>query len=193
MSGVRGSFTQLRALREKIAGLPSDIVKGELAQVLSGTALKLIADEFKYGVDPYGRKWKPVKRGGQPLIKTGRLRASFSARPAPGGISIDTTVAYAAVHQNGADVAPHSRLQGGTIWSHPETGRILSKAQAKRRTLVVEHKFSHKTYGSGFKITRRMFIPTGTLGAIWRNAFRRDSLSFFRRYFKKSGGEGGAE
>lgn len=64
---------------------------------------------FDAGTDPYGTPWLPLKiRAGQPLRDTDRLRNSIQhAVPAPNVVEVGTNVAYAPVHQFGAQVPAH--------------------------------------------------------------------------------------
>lgn len=75
---------------------------------------------FRRSEDPYGRPWKPVKRGGQPLVDSGRLRRSFSYRVERDGLVVGTNVNYAAVHQGGALIRaknhPYLRFRVGNQW-----------------------------------------------------------------------------
>lgn len=75
---------------------------------------------FRRSQDPYGRPWKPVKRGGQPLVDRGRLRRSFGFQVERDGVVIGTYVRYAAVHQEGATITarnhPYLRFRVGGQW-----------------------------------------------------------------------------
>lgn len=70
--------------------------------------------QFSQGQSPAGQPWRPLsavtqamrhgrRAGGQPLLDTGRLRASIGAAVQPDGrsVSISTNVPYAAIHQYG--------------------------------------------------------------------------------------------
>lgn len=57
---------------------------------------------FRAGTDPYGLPWlAPVLRQGQPLIDTGRLRASISSRVVGQEVEVGTNLIYAPIHQFG--------------------------------------------------------------------------------------------
>jgi len=75
---------------------------------------------FRRSEDPYGRPWKAVRRGGQPLVDRGRLRRSFSYRVDRDGLVIGTNVRYARVHQTGAVIRaknhPYLRFRVGGQW-----------------------------------------------------------------------------
>ena len=60
---------------------------------------------FKLGVDPWSQPWMKLKyRQGQPLRDSGRLQRSIVSQADATGVTIGTNIAYARVHQNGADI-----------------------------------------------------------------------------------------
>lgn len=87
---------------------------------------------FRQGRDPWGHPWKPLKwraprmtkRGkvskagakqmemnaagtpGQPLVHTGMLRRSITAKADTAGVQVGTNLIYARVHQFGAKILP---------------------------------------------------------------------------------------
>lgn len=73
-----------------------------------------IRGQFQQGKSPYGERWAALssvtqrrnngkRAGGQPLLDTGRLRSSISAKAEGGNsVSIGTNLVYAGLHQNGA-------------------------------------------------------------------------------------------
>ena len=102
MGGIVGSFASLRALKKQIDGMKSPAFNDALGKRLGAVAIRLVADEFRAESDPYGRAWKKLSyRKGKILQLTGRLKNSFHSKPAPGGFTIGTNVAYAAPHQEG--------------------------------------------------------------------------------------------
>lgn len=111
----------LRGLRDRLAGLQTATFQMRLATKCGAAALKLVADEFRGSHDPRGNPWQPLKyrqggkmrrgqygprRAGKPLMKTGRLRASFSTAVTPNGFRIGTAVQYAGYHQTGTATIP---------------------------------------------------------------------------------------
>lgn len=119
MSGasLTGDFDALKALREDLARVGADgvalAVKGMAAE-----AVDLVADGFRSSTAPSGAAWRPLARArsrnrrrgdrGKPLVDTGRLRASVTARPVVtrDSFTIGTNVIYAATHQYGRGPIP---------------------------------------------------------------------------------------
>jgi len=105
----------------------------QLSMLISASGLKLVADEFRKETDPYGVKWAPLKRErarnrrarlramargkkvkGQKILQdTGRMKGSVGAKPLNRQARIVIPTWYAAVHQNGAHIAPKGRLGSG--------------------------------------------------------------------------------
>lgn len=82
---------------------------------------KEIQKNFDQGVDPYGRKWRPLSRAymeatgrtNPPLTDTGRGRRSVKVAPLSGaGLTITIGVLYMVYHQFGG--ASHLRGPGGS-------------------------------------------------------------------------------
>lgn len=115
-----------------------------LAQRVVATLMKEVADEFRESRDPYGNPWAPVvrnrgrdrraragrqrrglgARSDKPLIDTGRMRASVSARAEGSHVRISIPVSYASYHQYGTrtiqrrQILPEDRTGGlGPRWS----------------------------------------------------------------------------
>lgn len=103
-----------KALRE-LARVPSQATAA-IARDLN----KEIQRNFDRGVDPYGRKWRPLakstlKRGRHPppLTDTGSGRSSVVMRPSAGaGLKLTIGVLYMLYHQFGG--ASHLRGSGGS-------------------------------------------------------------------------------
>jgi phage gpG-like protein len=93
-------------LRRRFENIDRTEFRTELSQVLSATALAEVSNGFRLSRDPYGRPWRPLAwRKGQPLLKTGRMRASTnSGRIGPDGFSIRIGANYAIYHQDGSGV-----------------------------------------------------------------------------------------
>lgn len=125
MAMVRSSFGALEDLHRRVTFVGSPDFKVAVARRLTGTVLKLLADEFRGSRDPYGRVWKPVRRRGKPLIDTGRLRASATGVRAEGAaVRVSIPVEYASYHQFGTrriaqrQIVPMAETGGlGPIWA----------------------------------------------------------------------------
>lgn len=186
MAGITGDFAQLANLRGAVARLQSSGFGFELSQVLGGTILKQLADEFRQSRDPYGRPWRPpLLRPGKPLLDTGRLRAAATSRMATSGslrsVVVHVPVVYAAVHQYGATIKPKNpsglltfKTKGGSSHGIRGRGGWYSLRQAV--------------------IPRRQIFPesdTGGLGPIWGKAFAREASALLRRRLEAPGGQAG--
>jgi phage gpG-like protein len=80
-------------------------VPSQASKLVSLEIRDLIEEQFNQGKDPYGNKWKPLKRKGQPpshLTEDTPLRRSVEVKPASGaGLTITVTESYATFHQIG--------------------------------------------------------------------------------------------
>lgn len=105
--GVRGSFAELAALRQKIRDVGS--LKNRLIVAAANEARSLVATEFRSATDPTGKPWAPLKRRrrgqqrrGKPLNGiTGRFARSFVVLPSVHGFTVSTPREHARFHQSG--------------------------------------------------------------------------------------------
>jgi phage gpG-like protein len=125
---LQGDFGGLEDLQERIRKLAQPAFTAAVARRLTGTAIKLLADEFRGSKDPYGVPWKPLKRReGKPLLDTGRLRAAAvgqTAGQSSGAIvRVVIPVEYASYHQDGTRRIPRRQIVPdragglGPIWA----------------------------------------------------------------------------
>lgn len=93
----------LKGLTDRVMRMAGNEIRMEMSQVLAAAALKEISDSFRFSRDPYGQKWRPlVARTGQPLLLTGRMRASVATgRVLTDGFTVVITAGYAKYHQYG--------------------------------------------------------------------------------------------
>lgn len=92
-----------RALRD--AGNPERIRAA--LQALGRVLVTRIQLTFRQSTAPNGSRWAPLKlRQGQPLVDTGRLRASITSKAGDREVVVGTNVQYARVHQFGAVIRP---------------------------------------------------------------------------------------
>ena len=120
MAGIKGELAKLSRLSRQIKGLSEAKWRAAAGKAMGATALKLVSDGFRLQHDPQGKPWKQLadktksarrtgkrgskakrKRAHKILLNTGRLRASFSAKPSSGGFTVSSKAVYAAVHQFG--------------------------------------------------------------------------------------------
>lgn len=128
MAVLRGDFGALEDLQRRIQMVTNPAFKVAVAKRLTGTAIKLLADEFRKSQDPYGNPWKPLKRRrGKPLLDTGRLRAAAvgqAANQSSGAmVRVVIPVFYASYHQDGTRRIPRRQIVPdragglGPIWT----------------------------------------------------------------------------
>lgn len=92
---------------------------GDLAPVMRDIGeilLESTQERFKLGVDPDGVPWKPVKRGGTPLVRRGNLRDDIAPVSDSTSVELRSTRAYAPYHQYGT----------GPYTIRPRTKRALA-------------------------------------------------------------------
>jgi phage gpG-like protein len=119
---------------------------------------KLVTDEFRQSMDPYGKPWAPVDRSrgrdrrararraaagkpvrnDKPLVDTGRLRASVVARAEGSIVRISLPVEYASYHQYGT-----RRIKRRQILPEADTGGLppkwLGVMQTEANAALNEH------------------------------------------------------
>lgn len=170
---VSFDMTQIEALRSRVQQLTTPAFSTEIAQVLSVSALALISDGFRYGRDPYGDEWAPLKsRNGRPLLDTGRMRSSvFVARVGADGFAIRFGANYAIYHQRGT----RPSRQGGRVLRQSARGRFVKAG----RTAYL-NRIGAYTQGG---IPKREMVPSEASGIsyIWAARFNRDARSLVRR------------
>lgn len=165
----------IESLRRKIDVFHVVAVNGVRAE-----ALKLVADGFQQSKDPYGNEWEPLKyRDGNPLIDTGRLRASFTAQESFTGnsttVTVGTNVQYAKYHQFGTVIPAHKR-QVKIATGGARKGKIVSK---KYKGFGEIREISVK----GGKIPARPMLPTEGESSEWNKAIEEVIEDAWRRAF----------
>ena len=91
---------------------PKKALKAIGAYVRASTQLR-----FRNSIKPDGSPWAPVKRGGKPLVDTGRLRDSITYEVGETFVDIGTNVVYAPYCQFGTK--PHeikAKPGSGLFW-----------------------------------------------------------------------------
>lgn len=92
-----------RALRD--VGKPERITAA--LNALGRVLVTRIQLTFRRSTAPNGTRWAPLKlRQGQPLVDSGRLRASITSKVQDREVVVGTNVQYARVHQFGATIRP---------------------------------------------------------------------------------------
>lgn len=178
MSGVSGSFSQLRVIMQRVAPERLEQVKRSLIGNLAQEARTQIALGFEQGRAPDGTSWKPLahkrardKRGskGIPLNDTGRLKNSWTVSIQANGFTWTSNVEYAPPHQFGAHIAPHSRVRG-RYQAVNRKGQFRKHSGITGKSARVRH-LSRGTWANGITIPARPMIPIGTLPPLWQRPF----------------------
>lgn len=117
MAGVSGDFGALRSLGDSLRRVGAQGVR-VAAKAMAAEAVDLVAEGFRGSKAPDASAWRPLARArarnrrkgdrGKPLVDTGRLRASVTARPVvtADSFTIGTGLVYAATHQYGRGAIP---------------------------------------------------------------------------------------
>ena len=210
MAGMVWDRQHLLDTVKSLGGLAAGAFIPRLAQLVSMGGVKLTMDTFRNQRDPYGLPWAPLKRertrdkrariqreakglksrGQKILIKTARMRNSATAIHIgnSGGVAIPT--GYAASHQNGAHIAPHSRLASASNVTLRVGNRFVSKAQAQKASAlgrsVVANNF-RRTFAAGITIPQRMMLPTPDRGlpVPWQKMTERETKGLLARWANK--------
>lgn len=210
MAGMVWDRQHLLDTIKSLSGIAAGVFVPRLAQLVSVGGVKLTADTFRSQRDPYGTPWAPLKRertrdkrariqreakglksrGQKILIKTSRMRNSATAihNGNSGGVAIP--VGYAASHQHGAHIAPHSRLSSPNNVTYRVGNRFVSKAQAQKASAlgrsVVANNF-RRTFSAGITIPQRMMLPElgRALPAPWQSMVLRETRGLLTRWANK--------
>lgn len=107
---IRDYLAQVEALGTNATDLFDEIG----AALVSSTQAR-----FSTSTAPDGSGWKPVKRGGKPLVDQGILKGSMTHQAHPDSVEVGTNLVYAAIHQFGGKAG---RNHGVTIDARPYLG-----------------------------------------------------------------------
>jgi phage gpG-like protein len=163
---IKGDFAKLARLHARLKKIATSDTRVRLANAVGAAAMTGVELGFAESRDPYGQAWAPLKlrRGGKPLLDTGRLLSSFSYQARVAGLTFGTNFIGARVHQYGAVIVPKRakwlRYQGRT---RRTTGWIFSKRSV---------------------IPRRQMVPVGRFGPIWSKSFVDAGKRFMSRIMK---------
>lgn len=191
---------KLDGLKKMIAVIAAKGWVGELAQRTAAAGMKLVGDEFRKQTDPYGKAWAPLARertrdkaarlraiakgkkprGSKVLHKTGRMENSAGASASGRLISVVVPVGYAAVHQNGAQIAPHSRIANYNSPTYRVGNRFVSEKDAKAFHKIgadVQRNYYNRTFAKGITIPQRKILPDsqGGLPSTWQKMLSKES------------------
>lgn len=158
---VSGTGTKaLAQLGRRIARLASAETRQRVAKVMGHEALFRVLSCFEQSKDPYGLPWAPLKhRAGMPLLDTGRLRNSLHVSTTPQGVTVHTSVKYAALHN-----------YGGVV-------------RAKNKKALAFKVGNRTVFAKSVTIPARPFFPSDkrALPIMWDRGFREVATEFLRR------------
>jgi phage gpG-like protein len=191
---------KLDGLKKMIGVIAAKGWIGELAQRTAAAGMKLVGDEFRKQQDPYGKAWAPLKqertrdkrarlraiakgrtpRGSKVLHKTGRMENSAGASASGRLVNVVVPVEYAAYHQNGAHIAPHSRLASYNSPTYRVGNRFVSEKDAKAFHKIgadVQRNYYNRTFANGITIPQRKILPDaqGGIPSTWQKMLRKES------------------
>ena len=126
MTGVRLEIdlSSLDAVKRKLSKL-QDL--GPLLDAIGGALETTTKERFQSGTAPDGTSWKPVRRGGKPLVDSSRLVQSISRQRSGNTVQVGTNVIYGAIHQFGGEIKPkkakvlHFQIDGNSIFARKVT------------------------------------------------------------------------
>lgn len=128
--GVSGDSARLLALADELRSLAEWADDG-LADDVAETGLELVHGHFKSGSGPDGAAWAPVLRGGSPLVDTGELEDSFTVYTFGRGFSLESSITWAGVHNEGAVIQARTprglRFQVAGRWATKQSVRIPAR------------------------------------------------------------------
>ena len=116
-------------------------------RILDEIGLAMVTEtkqRFRSGTAPDGRPWAPVKRGGQPLRRSGALRTLITHQATDDRVEWGTNVGYAPYHQWGTGqhyTGPGGKRHTGPYTIRARTRRALAWGQGGRRRIArsVQH------------------------------------------------------
>ena len=201
---VRATSNDLSALRRLCQG---EALKARMLRAASGEGLRLNQLGFRDGTDPTGDPWAPLKsRVGVILVKTARMRNSFTSRPTPTGFVIGSNDEKVKWHQDGTNGRKNAQTQhrampyAGDFISAgklgTKRGRFISRAQARKLGQhtgggAIGVKSFSMTFGVGSgAIPARPMVPTGgELTAKWQIAIDSTCDGVMQKAVAEAGGK----
>jgi len=210
VASIKWNRGDLDSFRRSLQGLKLGAHLPRLAQLIAVGGVKLTMDTFRNQRDPYGRAWRPLARertrdrqarkralargrkpkGQKILIDTARMRNSTAPirMGRSGGVGIPT--GYAAVHQGGATIAPHTMLASLRTVTYRVNGRFASGRQAERAAARGRHwqrDYWNREYTRPTVIPQRMMLPDRALGlpGHWQRMIQREGVGLLTRWLAK--------
>lgn len=126
------------------------------------------------------KRWKPNKRKGTVLVKSGKLRAANYFTSQSGQATIKNQMPYAGVHNNGfkgtVNVKAHKRNQYGQ--TKVGTGKFTKTGKERQKTMTMKTgEGKVKAHTRQVNIPQRQFMPTNqSPSPILDNAIKREVM-----------------
>lgn len=190
-SGVdQKGVLKLEKLTKKIeaAGLGGSDFRDFVSKRLGATAIKLADDTFRLHRDPYNEPWAPLRyRKGEPLQKTGGLRAAFHYILDPRGFRLRNAKRYFWPHQTGATLGRRTTRE--RFQPVNAAGRFSKKGERVKvggRTVERGVILYARSYIGGGKIPRRAMVPDARRGlGIWAKPLEAAGSRAVRDWIKR--------
>ncbi|WP_234111763.1 hypothetical protein [Chryseobacterium sp. R2A-55] len=135
------------------------------------------------------KKWKPNKRGGTVLVKTGQLRAATFFTSQNGQVTIKNHMKYAKAHNEGFNgtvlVKSHSRNKYSK--TQVGTGKFSKAGKERMRTMTMKSgEMQVRAHTRKMKIAQRQFIPTeNSRSPVLENAVLREVTRDIKQILNK--------
>lgn len=172
MLTLTGGDANLQRLLRTLKKIGSTAAMSALAGRLAPQARALVTTTFEQSASPDGVPWAPLRyRKGQPLVRSGKLKASIKVMSNSKGFVVYTKAPYAAVHQYGGGTK--ARNQART-----RGGRFKKNALAAKAKRVV---FVSRIGAAA--IPARPFFPGNSLPNAWRERLVKVSVDFVKEFF----------
>lgn len=111
----------------------------------------------------YFKKWKPTKKGGTILIKSGRLRAGTTVNISAGQVTVQNKMPYASVHNEGfkGKVAVKAFTRNKYSKTKIGTGKFTKTGKERQKTVSFKSgETKVKAHKRRINMPRRQFMPT---------------------------------
>jgi phage gpG-like protein len=178
---VRADTKDLQVLRKLCQG---ETLKARILRAAAAEGLRQNQLGFRSGTDPDDSPWEPLKsRSGMILIRTARMRNSFTSRATARGFVVGSNVKYVTFHQDGTRghkahtqqrftssggkfVSMHNmELMEGRARVTNASGKRTSRKRSVRGIVTMQMKA-----GGGAIPIRRMVPAGGQLTQKWQTA-----------------------
>lgn len=171
---------KLRGLIQGFQELASKRYLRQMNQSLGAEMLSLVKGGFDQSADPYGKAWAPVRRGGLPLRKTGRLRNAWTFTGSDSRLELENGLIYANMMQHGTAGLPGGKLT-------PKNAKALSfdvPGLKKRRGSSWQPTITVK---SVVIAARKMVPDDGDLPDAWETRMRATAENVMQLLLKAQG------